>query len=478
MLHNLINLNILVQKGRIIFIPVFILFLIFPSCTDHRLDGMVDDQIYLLNYDMQNIDVFNFGEYTSTVVVCKGGMGNVSADVELVLDQNLIIKYNNINGTSFKMLPANCYNLSATDFHFEKGDVRKVMTITYHTGMMADLPDRNNYMIPLQMIVSEGVKFDEDKQTVMVCPNFIEPVIFFPQSSVTLDTPISAANPNTGYSFETAINYRNLIDPFAWDINFELEPDPAILAAYNTANGKNYQMLPPEAYSLNSNQWTIAIRKTIKDVPVQMFKKKLVDGFGKYAFGEYALSVRLSSVSKWFIDENRSTLLMLAPFYPSAFDPTDWKVLDWNSDITMDEQNKDSSLTPDGMLKGTGWRSKQIQPLPMLPYYFLFDMITPKTITHINIHFPTGSDAARGNLRTGYFETSLDNVTWTRIANWDRGTNNTPRIYECPILAEYQIEARYLRFVIERPINYASGNFTDGGTALMDVQRLEVIGYE
>ena len=105
-------------------------------------------------------------------------------------------------------------------------------------------------------------------------------------------------------------------------------------------------------------------------------------------------------------------------------------------------------------------------------------MITPKTITQINLRFPTGdADAWRGNMRAGTFEISEDNINWTKIADWNRGTNNIPRLYECPIEPESQTKARYLRFVINTAINYMVG--TDPGQgARMDLQQLEVIGYE
>jgi len=457
---------------RIIFITIMAHMIV--GCADHRLDGMVDDKVYLLNYNLQNINVFNFGEYTSNVVICKGGIGTVAADVELELDQEVMIRYNNLNGTSYKMLPSQCYELSANKFHLNPGDVRQIMIIKYHTNAMANLPDKNNYVIPLQMKVGEGTEFDEAKQTLLVRPVFIDPVIFFPKSGTPAEVPIRASGDITAASFEVGINYRNLIEPYVWDISFELEPDPAMLASYNASTGKNYRMLPADAYSLNSDAWTIAKTKILKDVPVQLFKKKLVNASGEYQFGDYALPVKISRVSKWGIDSKRNNLLLLVPFYPSAFDASGWLVLDWNSCITMDEGQEGSTKTPYGMLTGTGWQSKWNAPLPALPYHFVFDMRTPKIITQINLRFPTGTDAWRGNLRSGTFEISNDNVNWTKIADWNRGTNNTPRLYECPIEPANQVKARYLRFVIDRAINY----YQNGEGAQMDVQQLEVIGYE
>jgi hypothetical protein len=169
---------------------------------------------------------------------------------------------------------------------------------------------------------------------------------------------------------------------------------------------------------------------------------------------------------------------MLFPFYPSAFDTSGWRVISWNSDITMDDVYVTSTLTPDGMLRGTGWRSKWNDPLPALPYYFVFDMLTPKTITHINIHFPTGSpeNEARGNLRSGTFEISDDSENWTTIDAWNRGSNNIPRVLSRPIPEQNQMKARYLRLQINEAINYLDGSMEKG--ARMDIQRLEVIGFE
>ena len=449
--------------------------ILIAACTDHRLDGMVDDQVYLLNYDIQNIDVFNFGEYTSDVVICKGGIGGATADVELALDQELIIRYNNMNGTSYKMLPENCYNLSATNFHFDKEDNRKVMTITYHTQAMGALSDRNNYVIPIFMKAGEGTKFDEDKQVLLVHPTYIEPIIFFPKSDASMNIPILADGDTTFSSIEISINYRNLIDPFAWDISFDIDTDMSLLEAYNASQSAvHYDLLPAAAYSLNNAHWNIAKTKTIKDVPVHLLKKKLMNGSGEYLFGNYALPIKISRVAKWSIDEDRSRLLMLVPFFPSAFDASTWKVLDWNSDRSMDEGQEDSPKTPNGMLIGTGWQSKWATPLPPMPYYFVVDMLTPKTITQINLHFlPTSSTR---NLKTGTFQVSSDNVNWTSIANWVRtsASSTSDNVFQTPITSENQIKARYLKFVINEPFNY----FQSGAGAQMEIQQLEVVGYE
>lgn len=462
-------------------IPVLMMI---ASCVDHRLDGMTDDQLYLLNYDMNDVEVYNFGEYSSDVVICKGGIGEMEADVELELNQELIIRYNNFNGTTYKMLPSNCYEMSETQFHFNKNDIRKVMKITYHTNAMANLPEKDNYIIPLQMEISSNIKFDEDKQTVLVHPEFIEPFIFFPKSGTSVNMPIGAGNKTNAFSFEVGITYRNLVDPFAWDIHFELEPDAEALEAYNASQLAKpkpedrivYTMLPADAYLLNSNQWNVAKGKTLKDLSVEFLKGKLTDGDGEYVYGNYALSLKISRVSIWGIDGERNNLLLITPFNNSAFDDVlDWKVLDYNSAATMDDET--STKSPYGMLAGTGWQSKWSDPLPPLPYYFVFDMLTPKTITQIKLHFLTETGYQR-NLRDGTFEVSSDNQTWIKIADWIRGTNNTLALTDTPIAPENQIKARYLRFVIDRAINYINASLGAASGARMDIQQLEVIGYE
>ena len=447
------------------------------SCEDNRLDGMVEDQIYLLNHDFFNVDVFNFGEFTSNVVVCKGGIGQSSAEVELLVDQTLISRHNNNFGTSYQMLPSNCYTLSATKLLFETKDVRQVVTVTYNTKAIGDLPDRDSYIIPLQMKVGEGIDFDQDKQVLLIRPIYIEPVIFFPKFSTPSEMAVSATTDTSSYSFEVGINYRNLIEPFVWDINFEIVPDQSILDEYNASSEKNLQMAPPESYSLNREHWNIAKGKTVKDVPVQFYRKKLIDQSGNYLFGDYALPIKISSVSNWYIDDQRDNMIMIMQFRPSQFDASKWKVIDWNSDITMDDQHADVNKKPDGMLTGTGWRSKWETPLPDLPYYFVIDMLESRTITHINIVFPS-DEPSRGNVRAGIFEISNDNESWTKIADWTRGTDNAPRMHRVPIASENQIKARYLKFVINTAISYVTGNATTGGSARMDVQQLEIIGYD
>jgi hypothetical protein len=433
---------------------------------------MAKDKVYLLNYDLQDVTVYNFGEYHSDVVACKGGYGEQGANISFALDNEILIRYNNTNKTQYKLLPSDCYEIPTMEFKMNPDDIRSVMKIKYFTEKIKALPERDNYVIPIQMNVSEGIEVDQDKLTILVRPVFREPYIFVQNSASVQEIPIKASGDTTTHSLMVSLNFPNLSDPYAWDITYKFSVEQSLLDTYNQQNGTNYKLLPAEAYSLNESEWNIPKKKNMKTIPVHFYKKKLVDASNAYLFDDYFLPLKLSQVSHWGIDPDQNIQLIHIPFYPAAFDATNWIVLDWNSDITMDAEYESLGMVPYKMLTGEGWRSKWAPPA-QFPYYFIFDMRTSKTVTGIRFTFP--DESWRGRLKKGYFEVSSDNENWTRILDWTR-PSNTPRVNEYDVDPADRLEGRYLKFVITEATEYFNGDANQG--AQLDIQRLEIIGFE
>lgn len=94
------------------------------SCEDNRLDGMCDDQVYFLNSGSEQIVNVSIRDYADvTFTVYKSGIGQTAASVDIVVDEELLDRLNEANGTSYKLLDENCYTIDDTHFEFAAKDV-------------------------------------------------------------------------------------------------------------------------------------------------------------------------------------------------------------------------------------------------------------------------------------------------------------------------------------------------------------------
>ena len=81
------------------------------SCEDNRLEGMCDDQVYFLNSGTQVIKVSKRDYADVPFTIYKAGIGQTSASVDVLVDEQLLEKLNEENGTSYKLLDENCYTI-------------------------------------------------------------------------------------------------------------------------------------------------------------------------------------------------------------------------------------------------------------------------------------------------------------------------------------------------------------------------------
>ena len=95
------------MKHRLLYILPIILLSI-SSCEDNRLEGMVPDTLYIVQAGVEDVFV-NKKDYADfTISVYKSGIGDVSASAQIVVDSEMVDKYNAQNGTSFEQLPDVC----------------------------------------------------------------------------------------------------------------------------------------------------------------------------------------------------------------------------------------------------------------------------------------------------------------------------------------------------------------------------------
>jgi hypothetical protein len=447
------------------------------SCEDNRLEGMVDDKLYLLKSGYQSTQVFNFGEYQIDAYIIKAGYGDRDAVLDIAVTPELLTAYNASNGTDYRVLPENCYSLlGATDISIPAKIPSEHFSILFNsTQIKTLLQDGKKYILPLSILAANGFPVDSVTGQVLVDPVIQEPYIAFSEPGLTSVIGITPGDPEEiNMDTKVGTNYTN-----AWDLTFSVQISPDALTAYNQAAGTTYQILPANAVSLKEGPWAMPAGTSVLDVPYTIIRKNLVSEAGTYLFGEYVLPLKIASVSKWGIDPDNGVQFIRFNYSPELLSRTSWQVIDYNSCIMDEPQYSwlNPPRGPDMMLDGnkaTYWGSKWDTPLVPLPYYFVIDMQTSKKVFRMALTEP--ADGWRGNIKSGYFEISDDQNTWTKLADFNLPNDGTTPNRE-HVIDAVPANGRYLKLVLTDAFGYDYGTDPSVG-ARMDLAELNVWGLD
>lgn len=457
------------MKKNIFQLLAIVFLLSFHSCQDDQNIFIVDDNIGLLHPDKTEAKVYLSGDIPYHVYVIKSGTGKGKASVSISISEEILSNYNEENGTSYELLPTDCYNITQKTIDFGSTDYRKSFEIDWNIDALSSL-DASLYAIPVQInIENSNVNISEERLTTIIIPQIVKPALGF-----TISGLYSPPLYPTIYEMDDREIYIPVETNYPSDTNveFEIEVDPSLIDEYNTQNSTSYQMLPEEAFSLEKNKWSISGNLNEGFVKILYKNKALIPEPGNYLFGNYAIPLRISSVSKYDVAENSSYILYPITFQPSKIDKKEWKIIDYNSSSKDDEiawiANLDWGVEKliDGNLN-TFWGSRWTTPKP-LPYYFVIDMAKEYTLFRMAYENPIGAEAWRGDAKAGHIEVSLDNENWTKVAEWSAPDRATRTItFDIPAPSP---TARYVRFVV-------TDAFTPlGGGSQMNIAELDIWG--
>ncbi len=463
------------DRIRVFFMLLFLGFTtLFFSCEDNRRVDIVEDKVYLLESGFNEQEMLNMDSYIHHVMVIKSGIGTQSGTVKLVVDENIVDSYNEEHGTQYQVVPSNLYEISTSDIVFNKQDYRVPFEVRMNAPAIRELQKENSeeYVIPIRAEVVSGniTKGEPEQMESLVLPHVIDPYLSFTDTGlVSGNTIVDFESPDETLIFsEVEVNFVN-----QWNIDFEVEVDPALVVEYNERNGTNYTSLHPEAFQIDEETLSLKAIDNDHAFKISISKQGFIDGNGNYLFGDYLIPVVLTSTDKFGVDPERRTQLIPVTFRPNRLDRSKWEIIDWNSCICEEPQYEGLGRVPENLLDGDGdtyWGSKWDEPKPF-PYYFVFDMKTSHTVYQMDLHKPL-SASWRGNVKSGYFEISNDGETWTRIGSWEM-LENAPREHA------YQVgpaSGRYIKLVIEEAFTYVDQEIGPESGANVDLAEFVVWG--
>lgn len=171
-----------------------------------------------------------------------------------------------------------------------------------------------------------------------------------------------------------------------------------------------------------------------------------------YAFGYYALPLKIASVSKYGIDPEADVTIYPISIQPPVMEKTGWTIEECNSIITDEVENASSMDIPDNLLdnnNNTYWCTRAIKPIEF-PYFVTINLQENCSLYRLGFQLP--EDESLGNIKSGYFEVSTDGENWTKIVDWNRKSNLEDRSMELDFSMQ---QANYIRFVITDAFEYA-----------------------
>lgn len=300
-----------IDQNSLPFFLLVLLALISAGCEDSRMNNMAEDKVYLVKPGLNQQEVFTWADFTYELFVIKSGMGQQSTELEFSVDESVLTAYNSTHGTNYKLLPDNYYHVKSKRLSLGKNDYRVAYPIKFDAEAIATLQatSTDDYVVPFAgKVVGDSVKLGATKNMVsLIQPIAKEPYIQFSQQGM-LATKIvmdrTSADEPWFYSYAET-NYPN-----TWDLTYTLEVDAALLTAYNTANKTSYKLLPATAYSFDESSLMIKPQFDKQDFRFKIFKEKLKDANGQNLTGEFAIPIRIKTVSTNKINAAQSIQLI------------------------------------------------------------------------------------------------------------------------------------------------------------------------
>ncbi|RBQ02307.1 BT_3987 domain-containing protein [Pedobacter miscanthi] len=231
------------------------------------------------------------------------------------------------------------------------------------------------------------------------------------------------------------------------DVPVSFTVDNSLVAAYNTANKTNYQVLPASAYTLSASSSVIPKGKLATE-PLKVNFKTTGTG-AMNAFTTYLLPITLSS-STVKVREALKTVYYVVTALPDLadypnFDRSKFSIVDFSSQEANGEgpNNGRAVFALDGV-NSTFWHSQWQNGTASPPHFLTIDMGELKTFHGLSFLARQSNDNGKPNEVN--LKLSTDNVTWT-----DYGTlnlANTQALQSVFFPSAFNKQARYFKITI------------------------------
>ncbi len=437
------------------------------SCEKRHInDNMYPSSVYIINHGLQAETLYDVEGRTHTFDIntyCAGFYGG-DPNVRLVYNQaGVLDAYNEENGTSYRLLPENCYKLDSR--HKLMEDERVAFTVTFDCDKIAALSndqfyaDIQDYVIPYTVVSeTEGIT---DSILEEIGNIFIKPEMS--KMSFTLIAPKTSDVVEDAESYSMQFKLKTAVEN-KWESEYNFD--------WELTDGDGLQ-LSQESYSITCSSATetfvsgvseitydlkLLKSSSLKAVNIRAAVGRTDGGFdyvGKdvynWKFEVYApLSKEEGAVpgferthpngdvcGNWLNDNNNPYKLI------NGVAGSDYWGWNWNKRAEGGVRPEDEAA--EGTM-GAGH-----------PYAFIFDLSAAVDVAGVCLWRSNASESNWKALGAGYVEFSNDRDTWTGKVEFDftdqskypfTGQNNNIGPLEIP--NETPVNAKYIRLTLTK----------------------------
>ena len=212
------------------------------SCEDDRNNFLPEDSFGFNNKANENVTTLPLYGGKHTLDIIKSGKGFNEGIVTIISVDTLLNAYNAANETSYVALPADkeLYSLSAQTISFKAEDVTLPLEITWDVAKVAacmETEPSKQYCIPVALH-SDNLEVNEGRELFIL--NLVTSTITTEQTllSFTYEWESEPSSENRDITIRIDKSIPTI------DLTLDFEVDNNLIAAYNEANGTNYEVAP------------------------------------------------------------------------------------------------------------------------------------------------------------------------------------------------------------------------------------------
>ena len=401
------------------------------SCDDSfDVSSKADGVLAVSQEGFNTLQSYNVGEkYTADLWIQQGGLKSTASVVSFSVDKALLDSMNIADGTSYELLPADCYQLTKSSVDIPANERLLKGELTYDPAKIQELSgyDHLKYVLPLRA-TSSGMPFVSGRSVVLLGFKVSEPIVTIMNAGVE---EINLAEVKE-LPVQIGVPFTN-----KWEISCRLESRQSVIDAYVT----------PETPIIHSGENQVTATYKLKDDILP---------------GNYMLPVQIAEVtSDATIRADKDVYAAYSIIKEGdKLSKTDWKIVSFTTEEASGEgsNNGHAKHLIDGNIE-TFWHSRWQGGSDPLPYEIIIDMNHRVKIAQIEL-LPRGR-GSNNPIKVVRFEASEDGTNWESIGQF--GFTNQDAALKYYVKSS---TARYIKLVIPDGV----GNGTVAAIRELDVR--------
>lgn len=266
------------------------------SCADDRNNFLPDDSFGFNNKAGENVLTLPLYGGSHQINVIKSGKGLNEGVVNITTSNLDLRNYNEQYGVEFSPLPddQDLYSFSTQSLAFGYEDVTKPVTVSWDIAKVASFMEQepaNQYCIPV-VLRSEGLEVNEGRHIFIL--NLVTSTVTAEQT--LLSRTYEWESEPVSETMDITVRIDKAIPDIDLTLDFEVDND--LIAAYNQANGTDYEAAPEGLVSFGADP-VIKAGEGYVLYPVTINTEALADenGLVKSNWNGYVVPVKLSGMS-------------------------------------------------------------------------------------------------------------------------------------------------------------------------------------